>query len=248
MARKHKIKPEKGKKHDIANNMKGTITSSMSSQDNAAQGISVVTTTWNEKENIGELIRRINVTLKDIRHEVIVVDDSSTDATLEVAKQYADIAVGKAREGQTKGLLYGAKLSKFPVIVTIDSDLENPPELIPQLVEKLVEFDVVVGSRRGLPRFSERWAARTLGKMCNTTDFYSNFRAFKKHAIANVELKKGETFGGELLVIAKKQGCRIGEVKYDPPPRRSSPRIGGSIRANWRISVASFKCLLEYLL
>lgn len=219
----------------------------MSSQDTTDQSISVVTTTWNEKENIEELIRRIHATLKNTIHEVIVIDDSSTDGTLEVAKQYADIAVGKQREGQTKGLLYGMKIAKFPIVVTIDSDLENPPELIPTIVEKLANNDIVVASRFNLPRFSEKWAAKTLGRICGTTDFYSNFRGYKKQAITGVDLKKGETFGGELLVIAKKMRCTIGEVKYDPPPRRSSPRIGGSIRANWRISVASFKCLQRYL-
>ncbi len=204
MARKHKKKAQKRQKRDTANNTNSTITNSMSSQDIIEQGISVVTTTWNEKENIQELIQRIHATLKDATHEVIVVDDSSTDGTLQVAKRYADVAVGKQREGQSKGLLYGMKLAKFPIIVTIDSDLENPPELIPQLVDKLAEQDVVVASRRTLPRFSERWAAETLGRICGTTDFYSNFRAYKKQAIANTELKNGETFGGELLIIAKR--------------------------------------------
>ena len=132
------------------------------SQTQATQGISVVTTTWNEKENIEELIYRIRKTLQTVPHEVIVVDDSSSDGTLEVAKRFADVAVGKVREGQTKGLLYGAKIAKYPVIVTIDSDLENSPELIPALVEKLGVYDVVVASRTLLPRFSERWAARTV--------------------------------------------------------------------------------------
>lgn len=90
-------------------------------------GISVVTTTWNEKENIEELVHRINQTLQGIPHEVIIVDDNSKDGTLEVAKRFADIAIRKVREGQTKGLLFGAKLAKFPIIVTIDSDLENNP-------------------------------------------------------------------------------------------------------------------------
>jgi glycosyltransferase involved in cell wall biosynthesis len=69
-------------------------------------GVSVVTTTWNEKENVEELIYRVNQTLSEIPHEIIVVDDSSFDGTLEVALQFADIAVGKVREGQTKGLLF----------------------------------------------------------------------------------------------------------------------------------------------
>jgi dolichol-phosphate mannosyltransferase len=219
----------------------------MSINAETVQGISVVTTTWNEKESIEPLIRRIRATLKDVPYEIIVVDDNSIDGTLDAAKSIADVAVGKNREGQTTGLLFGAKLAKFPVIVTIDSDLENPPEQIPRLVEKMAGFDVVVASRKVLPRFSERWAARTLGKMVGVSDFYSNFRAYKKESVAN-KLKGGETFGGELLVAAKKKCFRIGEVVYEPPLRRKSPRIGGSARANLRILFASFKCFFIYFL
>jgi dolichol-phosphate mannosyltransferase len=220
----------------------------MSGNTAAIQGISVVTTTWNEKENIQELIHRINKTLNGTPHEIIVIDDNSSDGSLEAAKQLADIAVGKKREGQTKGLLYGAKLTKFPIIVTIDSDLENPPELITSAVKKLNSYDVVVASRTVLPRFSERYAARTLGRLCGVSDFYSNFRVYKREAIVDTELAGGETFGGELLVLAKKKGFKIGEIKYEAPPRRNQPRIGGSIRANWRISIASLKCLFTYFL
>ena len=119
--------------------------------------------------------------------------------------------------------------------------MENNPELIPALVKKLDEFDVVNASRTIVPRFSERWAAKTLGKMVGVSDFYSNFRAFKKEATTNL-FEGGETFGGELLVIAKKNGYKIGEVTYEPPPRRSKPRIGGNFKANLRISLASWKC------
>jgi len=218
----------------------------MSFKSGMIRGISVVTTTWNEVQNIEELIRRVRSTLHDVLHEIIVVDDSSSDGTLKVAERFADIAVGKIREGQTKGLLYGAKLSKFPVVVTIDSDLENSPEGIPKLVEKLKMFDLVVASRSVVPRFSERWAAKTLGKICGVSDFYSNFRAYKKETLVN-NLRGGETFGGELLIIAKKKGFRIGEITYNAPPRRSKPRIGGSIKANLRIMIASWKCFFIYL-
>jgi len=210
------------------------------------QGISVVTTTWNEKENIKELILKVRSVLSGFPHEIIVVDDSSLDGTLDVAKHYADIAVGKVREGQTKGLLYGMKLAKFPIIVTIDADLENNPDCIPTLIEKLNEFDLVVASRTSIPRFSERLASKTLGKMLGVSDFFSNYRAYKKETIAK-SLRGGETFGGELLVIAKKNGFSIGEVMYEPPPRRSKPRIGGNIRANLRIIIASLKCFSIWL-
>ncbi len=54
----------------------------MSGNGAATQGISVVTTTWNEKENIEELIQRIRTTLQGTPHEIIVIDDNSSDGTL----------------------------------------------------------------------------------------------------------------------------------------------------------------------
>ena len=68
----------------------------------ATQAISVVTTTWNEKENIKELIYRIHKTLQTVPHEVIVVDDSSSDGTIEVAKLFADVAVAKFGKDKQK--------------------------------------------------------------------------------------------------------------------------------------------------
>ena len=131
--------------------------------------------------------------------------------------------------------------------MTIDSDLENSPELIPKLVEQLTRFDLVVASRSAVPRISERWATKTLGKICGVSDFFSNFRTYKKQILAK-DLIGGETFGGELLVAAKKEGFKIGEITYEAPPRRNKPRIGGSIRANLRIMIASLKCFFIYLL
>ncbi len=219
----------------------------MSTLSGTFQRVSVVTTTWNERENIEELILRIKSTLKGIPHEIIVVDDSSSDGTLDVAKRIADVAVSKVREGQSKGLLYGMNLAKFPIIVTIDADLENNPELIPPLIQKLEDVDLAVASRTVVPRFSERFATKTLGKKIGVSDFYSNFRAYKKETLQGLTLQGGETFGGELLVKAKKNGFKIGEIKYDAPPRRNNPRIGGDIRANLRISAATLKCLIIYL-
>lgn len=219
----------------------------MSEGDLLSQGVSIVTTTWNEQENIEELVLRIKSTLKGLPHEVIVVDDCSSDGTVDVATRVADVAISKRKEGQTKGLLFGMKLAKFPIIVTIDADLENTPELIPSLVQKLDGLDLVVASRSVLPRFSEKWTARTLGKLVGVSDFYSNFRAYKKETIENMGLRGGETFGGELLVEAKKNGFRIGEMKYQAPPRRSKPRIGGTVKANIRILGALVKCSVIYL-
>lgn len=219
----------------------------MNASSGVAQGVSVVTTTWNERENIEALVAKVRSALQDVPHEIIVVDDSSHDGTVDVARRVADVAVSKRREGQTKGLLYGMRMARFPVVVTIDADLENDPALIPCLVEKLGEHDLAVASREQVPRFSERLASRVLGKRLGVSDFFSNFRAYRKEAVAGLRLRGGETFGGELLVCAYKNHCRIGEVKYVAPPRRSRPRIGGTVRANFRILGALLKCVIIFL-
>jgi dolichol-phosphate mannosyltransferase len=61
--------------------------------------ISVVTTTWNERENIKNFILKVREALKGFTHEIIVVDDDSPDGTVQIAKRYADIAISKKREG-----------------------------------------------------------------------------------------------------------------------------------------------------
>ena len=68
--------------------------------DRLTAGISILTTCYNERENIQKLIPAIRSALTAVPHEIIVVDDSSPDRTIEVARQLADVAVSKEREGQ----------------------------------------------------------------------------------------------------------------------------------------------------
>lgn len=65
-------------------------------------GVSVVTTTWNERENIEKLVSTIRCALQNLPHEIIIVDDNSPDGTIHIAKLLADVAITKPREGQTK--------------------------------------------------------------------------------------------------------------------------------------------------
>jgi dolichol-phosphate mannosyltransferase len=121
-------------------------------------GVSVVTTTWNERENVEKLVPSIRNVLQGLPHEIIVVDDGSPDRTIQIANRLADVAVTKVREDQSKGLLLGMLLAKYQITITIDADLENNPEHIPKLTQKIAEFDIVVASRTKLPRISEKIA------------------------------------------------------------------------------------------
>lgn len=206
--------------------------------------VSVVTATWNERETLPELVQQIHKALRSFNHEIIVVDDTSPDGTYEIAAGIADQAVCKRREGQSIALMTGVRRAVYPVVVTIDADLENDPALIPILLAKLEEgYDLVVASRSKLPRWSERLFSATVGRRIGVTDVLSNFRAIRTEQAKAIELQNGETFGAEFLIRANKQGLRMTEILVDPSARRKHPRIGNTITANFRILKALLRVL-----
>jgi dolichol-phosphate mannosyltransferase len=210
-----------------------------------ARGVSVVTATYCERENIRPLVERVRGALEGFEHEVIVVDDTSPDGTYEEAARWADRVILMRGAGQTRCLLEGIRAARYPVVVTLDADLENPPELIPALLEAFEGrgADLLVASRTVIPRASERFASATLGRIVGVRDVFSNFRVYRRDLFAGYRLRLGETFGGELLAHAWLSGFRIAEYLYEPPPRRAKPRIGGTLKANARIAKATLKLL-----
>jgi len=211
--------------------------------DRLVAGVSVVTTCYNERENIQKLIPAIRSTLAAIPHQIIVVDDSSPDGTIEVARQLADVAVTKEREGQTLGLAHGMRLAKYDAIVTIDSDLENQPKWIPTLAGKLADFDIVVASRPELPRISERIFSTFYRNRLGVRDILSNYRSYRRSIVPLISPTRGETFGAEFLIRAHKRGLRIGEIIVEPQQRRANPRIGNTVTANLRILMALIRTM-----
>ena len=207
------------------------------------KGVSVVTATWNEVETLAALIGAIRQTLMDTPHE-IVVDDASPDGTYSLASKLADRAVCKKREGQSVALLTGMRKAMYPLIATIEADLENDPANIPRLLEKLAEGnDLVVASRPQLPRWSERLFATTTGRRLGIKDVLSNFRAMRTEKVKGLRLDHGETFGAEFLIKAHMLGLRLGQIQVQPTGRRGKPRIGGATKANLRILKAFLTCL-----
>ncbi len=205
--------------------------------------ISVVTTALNEVEYVAKFVKRVREALKGFEYEIVFVDGGSMDGTFEVAKELCDVALRIPRASQSEGLLTGIKVASYPIVVTLDVDLENPPELIPKMLEVFEKrkLDILVASRSKLPRVGEVIASATLGKMVGIKDFFSNFRVYRRELFESYELKLGETFGGELLLAAWLRGAKIGELIYDPPPRRSRPRVGGALKANARIAKVLIK-------
>lgn len=118
--------------------------------------ISVVIPLFNEATTLEALHKRLSMTLQSVgqKHEIIYVDDGSTDGTNEVLRQIRErhptikVIVFNRNYGQHAAVIAGFERAQGAVVVTLDGDLQNPPEEIPKLLEKLSEGHDVVGGWR----------------------------------------------------------------------------------------------------
>ncbi|MEI6632992.1 MAG: glycosyltransferase [Chlamydiota bacterium] len=118
--------------------------------------LSVVIPVYNEEENIPELSRRLTDALEKLgmRYEVILVDDGSRDRSIEllsgIARRDPRIRLIEFNRnyGQHAAIFAGFAHSRGEIVVTLDADLQNPPEEIGKLVAKMREgYDIVGGLR-----------------------------------------------------------------------------------------------------
>lgn len=121
---------------------------------NQRDAITVVIPVYNSQDILPELIRRLEVALVSIAaaYEILLVNDGSRDNSWEVicelSKQYASVrGLDLMRNyGQHNALLCGIREAKYELVVTMDDDLQHPPEEISALLEQLEEgYDVVYG-------------------------------------------------------------------------------------------------------
>ncbi len=119
--------------------------------------VSIVIPVYNEEDNLPELARRLLATLdaQPYQYEIIFVDDGSVDRSWEIIsqlhRQHPDKVRGRQfirNFGQHPAIFAGFQLAQGEIIVTLDADLQNPPEEIPKLVAKIEEgYDTVGGWR-----------------------------------------------------------------------------------------------------
>ena len=167
-------------------------------------GVSVVVPVFRSTDSLEALVERVDRVLGQRGpYEVILVDDGSPQETWEVVAGLASaspcvrgVRLGR-NFGQHSALVAGIRQARYPVTVTIDDDLQNPPEEIPRLLDTLHEqdLDVVYGvpdrmvqslPRRIAGRITRKSLASGLGQD-SALDF-SSFRAFRtrvRDAFAN---------------------------------------------------------------
>ncbi|MFW6120260.1 MAG: glycosyltransferase, partial [Petrotogales bacterium] len=115
--------------------------------------VSVIVPTYNERDNLPELVKRLDEALTRYKYEIIVVDDDSPDKTwkiaLDLSKNYPVKVIKRIEErGLSTAVLKGFKEINSDIVVIMDADLQHPPEKVPELVESIKEgADIAIGSR-----------------------------------------------------------------------------------------------------
>ncbi len=196
--------------------------------------ISVVVPMMNEEQNVKPLIDAVENALKNYDYELILVDDGSTDSTVDEIKKHMNnktkLVVLQRNYGQTSAMAAGIEVAQGDIIVTLDGDLQNDPSDIPMMIEKLNEgYDVVAGIRakrqdEPFRKFLSKIANKIIRKVTGVyiSDYGCTLKVFKKDVAKNLGLY------GELHrfipILAEMYGAKITEV----PVKHHERRFGSS--------------------
>jgi undecaprenyl-phosphate 4-deoxy-4-formamido-L-arabinose transferase len=197
--------------------------------------VSVAVPLFNEEATIDELIDRVRSTLEKhgTSFEIVLVDDGSTDGTAErlaraaAADPRVRVRTLSRNFGQAAALCCGIFESSGDVVVTLDGDLQNPPEEIPRLLDALRPgVDVVTARRVARHENAWRlagsrivhWIARLLVGI-DIEDFGGQFKAYRREVVEATRTAWAP--GKPFFALAAWLGFRVLEVSVRHDPRRS---------------------------
>jgi dolichol-phosphate mannosyltransferase len=190
--------------------------------------ISVVVPVFNEAENMSILQSELRAALSRLDHEIIFVDDGSTDhsaARIESAPNVRLIRFEK-NTGQSAALYAGIRAARGKVIVTIDSDLQNDPADIPRLLEQISRgADLVCGYRaKRKDRFAKRLSSRIANFVRSrfardyVRDTGCTLKAMRRECVtALIPFKGMHRF---IPALIRGAGYRLIEIPVNHRPRR----------------------------
>ncbi|AGM42843.1 undecaprenyl-phosphate 4-deoxy-4-formamido-L-arabinose transferase [Aeromonas hydrophila] len=161
--------------------------------------VSVVIPVYNEEASLPALLSRVTAACDQLSqdYEVILIDDGSHDGSTELIRDAAGegsklVGVLLNRNyGQHAAIMAGFETAKGDLVITLDADLQNPPEEIPRLVEAAMQgYDVVGTMRRNR---QDSWFRKTASKLINKSvqkatgvhmsDYGCMLRAYRRHII-----------------------------------------------------------------
>jgi glycosyltransferase involved in cell wall biosynthesis len=195
---------------------------------------SVVIPVFNEEGNLKLLYTRLTRVMRNLKkpYEIIFVDDGSSDRSFQIVKDIHDqdervkVIRFTRNFGQHPAIMAGFNAAGGEVIITLDADLQNPPEEIPKLIEKLDDgYEVVFGVfqkrkhsafRRAGSQFAKSMLARV--SPVKTTNL-SGFRALRSYTVGQLKsLNEKSKFLDGLLCW---MGYKVGTVEVEHDERHS---------------------------
>jgi undecaprenyl-phosphate 4-deoxy-4-formamido-L-arabinose transferase len=218
--------------------------------------LSVVIPVFNEEENLPELLDRLHGTLAPLGkpYEVVFVNDGSRDRSLVLLQEasardpHLVIVDFNRNYGQHAAVFAGFEACRGEVVVTLDADLQNPPEEIPKLVAKMEEGYDVVGSVRvhrqdPLPR---RVASRIINRMTaiatgvQLSDYGCMLRAYRGPVVKI--LASSQEISTFIPVLADLYAGRVTEI----PVAHDERHHGDSKYSVWKLIRLQFDLMTSF--
>lgn len=226
--------------------------------------LSIIIPVYNEKNTIGEVLRRVEgVSLNGIEKEIILVDDFSTDGTKEVLNGLNSgykVFFHDENMGKGAAVRKGFKEATGDIVLIQDADLEYDPNDYPKLIQPLIkgQANVVYGSRfldKSLGNSIVYRHGYIFAKILNwlsnflsgqkLTDMYTGYKIFSKEAIGKITPAiKSKRFGidPELTALAARNKFSILEV----PIRYQGRTYKEGKKINWKDGIAAIFHIIRF--
>jgi dolichol-phosphate mannosyltransferase len=227
----------------------------------AGERLLVATATYNERDNLAELVAAIHAQVP--RADVLVIDDNSPDGTGRLADELA------ARDRRVRVLHRPGKLGlgtatlaamryaiehDYDLFLNLDADFSHPPRYLPAILAGMADHDVMIGSRYVAGGGAQDWplTRRLISRIVNlfvrlalrmpVKDASGAFRCYRVDLLKRASLdrvrSRGYSFQQEVLFRCHQAGARIGET-----PIIFENRKAGASKVNWKESVRSISML-----
>jgi glycosyltransferase involved in cell wall biosynthesis len=213
-----------------------------------ARSIALVIPALNEERTLPLVIDGVRKYVRD----VIVVDDGSTDRTVEVARKSGAVVHSNPKNlGPEQSCENGFRVAKrmgAEIVVTFDADGQHKPEDIPRFLEPVLngQADIVVGNRGTKARITEYLFSAYANLRMGIHDPICGLKAIRMEVYDRVgyfDTVKGIT--AQLLFQAKKKGFRVMELPIEVDAREDTPRFGRTFKANIKIFYGLIKVILN---
>ncbi len=211
--------------------------------------------TYNEKENIGQIVPDIFAAVPETH--ILVIDDNSPDGTAEVVKEMQSkfsnlhLLNREKKEGLGKAYVDGYKkvfadLGDVEVICMMDADFSHHPKYLPGIFAKMKEYDFVIGSRYNKEGAIEGWEKKRewLSKLGNLyvrsitrmpiMDATSGFECMRVEKLKQIEFSQFDPSGYAFQIYLKYKMWKMGTKIYEYPICFFSRRNGES-KISWKI-------------